>query len=80
VHEGLYRPDLDVEMASLVISGAYDRVARQLVKLERKPNLASLVGELQKLLMSGVAAQPLRAIIDSKVKNTTQKQNRSRKS
>jgi AcrR family transcriptional regulator len=66
---GLYRPDLDVEVASLVISGAYDRVVRDLVRRQRKPDLRSLVSELQKMLLVGAAAGRVREVIDSKVRN-----------
>jgi AcrR family transcriptional regulator len=69
VDQGLYRADLDVEVASLVISGAYDRVVRDLVKRDRKPDLPSLVGALQQMLLQGAASAPLREVIDSKVKN-----------
>jgi AcrR family transcriptional regulator len=68
VQQGLYRPDLDVEVASLVISSAYDRVARDLMRRERKPDLQILVAELQKQLLGGVAGTALRELIDSKVK------------
>ena len=69
VAHGLYRADLDVEVASLVISGAYDRVARELTRRERKPDLTVLVSELQKIVLGGVAGLELREVIDSKVKN-----------
>ena len=69
VDRGLYRRDLDVEMASLVISSAYDRVARDLMRRERKPDLEVVVVELQRLLLGGVAGAQLREVIDSKVKN-----------
>jgi AcrR family transcriptional regulator len=69
VDKGIYRADIDVEIASLVISGAYDRVARELIPRERKPDLSALVSELQKMLLAGAAAPALREMVDSKVKN-----------
>jgi AcrR family transcriptional regulator len=69
VDKGIYRADIDVEIASLVISGAYDRVAREIMRRERKPDLIALVGELQKMLLAGAATPALREMIDSKVKN-----------
>jgi AcrR family transcriptional regulator len=69
VDHGIYRADLDVEVCSLVISGAYDRVVRDLMRRDRKPDLAALVAELQKILLAGAAGAALREIIDSKVKN-----------
>jgi AcrR family transcriptional regulator len=55
IERGHYRPDLDVEVASLVISGAYDRTARALVRLERKPDIRAWVRGIQQVLMVGVA-------------------------
>jgi AcrR family transcriptional regulator len=73
VRQGLYRDDLDVEVASLVISGAYDRVARDLVHRERKPNLEQLLGELQRVLFGGIV-HPLHVVVsDSKVKNRSRR-------
>jgi len=69
VEHGIYRPDLDVEVASLVISGAYDRIVRDLVRRERKPDLRSLVMALQQMLLVGAAGARLREVIDSKVRN-----------
>jgi hypothetical protein len=70
--EGFYRADLDVELASIVISGAYDRLARKLVHRERKPDLSALFGEMQRLILGGIA-NPEAGIIDSKVRNTRRK-------
>jgi AcrR family transcriptional regulator len=69
IEQGVYRDDLDLETASLVISGAYDRVARQIIRRERKPDLTSMVGEVQRLLVGGIASSELLETIDSKVRN-----------
>jgi AcrR family transcriptional regulator len=66
---GIYRANLDVEVAALVISGAYDRIVRDLVRRDRKPDLRLLVAELQKMLLVGAASASIREVIDSKVKN-----------
>jgi AcrR family transcriptional regulator len=54
VGRGTLRPDLDVELTSLAIAGAYDRVARELVMLERKPDLRRWLGAVQHLFLRGV--------------------------
>lgn len=54
IERGFYRPDLDVEVASLVVAGAYDRIARQLVRLDKKPELASWVRGVQRVLLGGL--------------------------
>ena len=74
VRQGLYRGDLEVEVASLMISGAYDRVAREIVRRERKPDLAAMAGELQKLLLGGIAKQ---GVFDSQVRNVRTRSRRA---
>ena len=49
IKQGFYRQDLDVEVASLLIAGAYDRVARDLVKKDHKPDLRALFTEVQRI-------------------------------
>jgi AcrR family transcriptional regulator len=68
VASGLYRADLDVEVASMVLAGGYDRVARELVRAERKPDLAHLLGTLQRICLTGIASPRLAAVIDPPVK------------
>ncbi len=58
---GMYREELDVEIGSLVLAGAYDRVARNLVKSETKPDLRAVCWAVQRILVTGMAAAPLRA-------------------
>jgi len=55
IARGYYRPDLDIEVASLVVSGAYDRIARQLVRLDKKPDIAAWVRAVQRVLLGGLA-------------------------
>jgi AcrR family transcriptional regulator len=67
---GLYRPGLDVELTSLAISGAYDRVARDLVRRERKPDLRRLCRDLQRFIVRGVGLPHLLAAADRVVNNS----------
>jgi AcrR family transcriptional regulator len=67
IAQKLFRADLDVELASLALSGAYDRVARALVRAERKPNLARTVGGLQRIVMAGLGSASLIRVLDSQV-------------
>jgi AcrR family transcriptional regulator len=76
--KGLYDKGLDVELASLLIAGAYDRVARQLVRADRKPNLRELFGSLQRLLVTGLGTEAFRQVADLKVSH--QKQQRKARS
>jgi AcrR family transcriptional regulator len=77
VEQGLYRADLDVEVASLVISGAYDRVVRDLVKRERKPDLRAMAVSLQQMLLMGAAGPELAEMIDQKVRKSRAKGRRA---
>jgi AcrR family transcriptional regulator len=72
VQRGLYRADLDVEVASMALAGGYDRVARELVRAERKPDLPRLLASLQRVCLTGIASPRLAAVIDSRVNNNGQ--------
>ncbi len=58
---GIFAPDLDVELASLFLSGAYDRVARHMVRLHKKPNLMDWMRKLQKFVIGGLAGPSIAA-------------------
>jgi AcrR family transcriptional regulator len=66
---GIYRRDLDVENASLMLSGAYDRVARAVVRAEKKPDLMRLLADVQRFCLAGMATAKVIAMCDSKVNN-----------
>ena len=76
VREGIFRADLDVELASLVLSGAYDRVARDMVKRQRKPDLTKMFEQMQRTLMYGLASPAIREITDPLVKNPRSRRSR----
>jgi len=67
VAHGYYREDLDVQVASLVISGAYDRVAREVVHADKKPDLPTLMRAVQKTLQLGVSTERFRRFVDQSV-------------
>lgn len=67
VRTGLYRADLDVDVASMVLAGGYDRVARELVRAERKPDLRKLLATLQRVCLTGIASARVAAVIDPPV-------------
>jgi AcrR family transcriptional regulator len=53
---GLYRQDLEVEGAAAFIAGGYDRLARQLVREKKKPDLHKLLLDVQRLLIRGLGS------------------------
>ena len=67
VEMGLYRRDLDLELTALVMAGAYDRVARALVRAVNKPDLPAMLAEVQRLLVRSIATPDLLAIVDPPV-------------
>jgi AcrR family transcriptional regulator len=52
---GLYRTDLDLEAAAAFIAGGFDRIARQLVREQKKPDLDAMLREVQWLFLGGIA-------------------------
>jgi hypothetical protein len=52
---GLYRPDIDPDAAAAFIAGGFDRVARQLVREAKKPDLDAKLREVQRLFLGGIA-------------------------
>jgi AcrR family transcriptional regulator len=61
---GLYRSDLDVEAASAFIAGGFDRLARQLVRTQQKPDLDAMLREVQNLFLGGIARPEVLAKLD----------------
>src|SRR6187431_1098195 len=61
VATGVYRKDLDVQVAAAFIAGGYDRFARQLVRETKKPDLRTRLRELRWLVVAGVGTEALLA-------------------
>jgi TetR/AcrR family transcriptional regulator len=56
VRVGLYRGDLDLDLTSAFIAGAYDRLARQIVRERHQPDLRAMLRQVQFLVLRGVAS------------------------
>ena len=67
IEEKMFRVDLDVELTSLLVSGAYDRVARQVVRQDTKPDLAKLFANVQKVLIAGMGSPSSARLLDAPV-------------
>ncbi len=52
---GFYRTDLDLEVAAAFIAGGYDRIARQMVREQKKPDIEAMLREVQSLFLRGIA-------------------------
>ena len=59
VESGIYRRDLDVEVAAAFIAGGYDRFARQLVRETKKPDLRKRLRELRWMVITGAGTPDL---------------------
>jgi AcrR family transcriptional regulator len=59
VAAGVYRKDLDVEVAAAFIAGGYNRFARQLVRETKKPDLRKRLRELRWMVIAGVGTEAL---------------------
>ena len=59
VASGVYRKDLDVEVAAAFIAGGYDRFARQLVRETSKPDLRTRLRELRWMVITGAGTPAL---------------------
>jgi AcrR family transcriptional regulator len=56
VEAGFYRDDLDVDVGAAFIAGAYDRLARQIVRSDRRPDLQKMLRKVQFLVLRGIAS------------------------
>jgi AcrR family transcriptional regulator len=56
VESGIYRGDLDVEVATAFISGAYDHLARQTVRAQERPDFRKMLGDMQRLVLCGIGS------------------------
>jgi AcrR family transcriptional regulator len=63
IASGVYRRDLDVEVAAAFIAGGYDRFARQLVRETKKPDLRKRLRELRWMVITGAGTPDLIACL-----------------
>jgi AcrR family transcriptional regulator len=70
---GVFRPDLDVEVVSAAISGAYDQLARHLVRRKDKPDLSSWMASVQAFVLGGTAGPTLQTPVVMKQKHSRSK-------
>lgn len=79
IEAGLYRPDLDVEVASAFIAGAYDRLARQIVAAEKRPDLHALLRKVQLLVLRGIGSVALVAALEPSRQSAALERNQPRR-
>lgn len=55
---GLYREDIDEAIAATIIAGAYDRLARELIRQPMRPDNEAWCRQAQELFMRGLLQEP----------------------
>jgi AcrR family transcriptional regulator len=78
VASGVYRPDVDPGLLPAVISGAYERLVRTIIKQPRRPDVAAWARQLQRVLLLGLCTDEARAVFDREVNNDVAAPRRAR--
>jgi AcrR family transcriptional regulator len=73
VTQGIYRKDLDIELISLALAGAYDGLARQVVRQTKRPDLRAMVLEMERFTARAVGTFEYIAQFDCMVRNLERK-------
>jgi AcrR family transcriptional regulator len=55
---GLYREDIDEAITATIIAGAYDRLARELIRQPKRPDIEAWCQQAQDLFMRGLLREP----------------------
>jgi AcrR family transcriptional regulator len=82
IAHGIYRDDLDIDVTAAFMAGAYDRLARQIVREPRRPNLEAMLRKVQFLILRGIGSTSLVGELErlgGKGKRAKRKTKRSRK-
>ena len=69
VAAGLYRPDLDPGVTTMLIAGAYDRLVRDVANQQRRPDLSLWCRQAIDLFTRGLLTAEARAVVDREVMN-----------
>lgn len=54
IAEGVYEPDIDPALVACMLGGAYDRLARELVHEKKRPDLANMLRNAQRVFLHGL--------------------------
>jgi AcrR family transcriptional regulator len=67
VAAGIYRADVDPDVLPALVSGAYERLVREMIKASRRPDIEAWVRQAQALFTRGLLTDEARAVLDSVV-------------
>ncbi|HEX6767128.1 MAG TPA: hypothetical protein VF103_16640, partial [Polyangiaceae bacterium] len=62
---GYYRTDLDPKVAAAFCAGGYDRLARQLVRMKKKPDLRLWLIEPQRICLHALGTAEFRVAAEN---------------
>jgi AcrR family transcriptional regulator len=54
IAEGVYQADVDPQVVASMLGGGYDRLARELIRKPKKPNLEAMLREAQRVFLHGL--------------------------
>ena len=69
VASGIYRPEVDPEILPALISGAYERLVREMIKQPRRPDIDAWARQAQMLFVRGLLTSEALAVVDRKVRD-----------
>jgi AcrR family transcriptional regulator len=68
---GIYRADLDPEVLPALMSGAYDRLVRELIKRPKRPDVEAWSRQAMAIFMRGLLTDEARVVLDREVNAVT---------
>lgn len=71
---GLYRTDLDLDITSAFLAGGFDRLARQLVREPKKPDIDAMMREAERLFLGGIARPDVLVVLNREDQKLSGKQ------
>lgn len=69
VAAGIYRADVDPEMLPALVSGAYERMIREIIKQPRRPDIEAWARQAQAFITRGILTPQTLAVVDRKVRD-----------
>lgn len=72
IEAGLYRPDVDPVILAALISGAYERLVREMIKQPKRPDIEGATRQAQELFARGLLSDEARAVLDRMVSHGEQ--------
>jgi len=68
IANGVYRADLDPDVLPALLAGGYERLAREMIKRPRRPDIEGWVLQARDLYMRGLLTDEARAVFDREVR------------